>query len=68
MIFGAEKATAGDVYLHGQKIRITKPEDAIRAGITLCPEDRKADGIVPILSVQENTNISARPWHLKLGG
>lgn len=68
LIFGAEKATAGDVYLHGQKIRITKPEDAIRAGITLCPEDRKADGIVPILSVQENTNISARPWHLKLGG
>ena len=66
LIFGAEKPTGGQLYLHDTPISIRKPEDAIRAGITLCPEDRKSDGIVPILSVAENTNISARPWHLKL--
>ncbi|HHC6453380.1 TPA: L-arabinose ABC transporter ATP-binding protein AraG [Vibrio parahaemolyticus] len=68
LIFGAEKAQAGQIYIHGQPISVRSPQDAIRAGITLCPEDRKADAIVPILSVEENTNISARPWNLKLGG
>ncbi|MEK6213106.1 MAG: L-arabinose ABC transporter ATP-binding protein AraG [Vibrio fluvialis] len=68
LIFGAEKRTAGELYLHDVNINVRKPGDAIKAGITLCPEDRKADGIVPIMSVAENTNISARPWHLKLGG
>ncbi len=67
LIFGAERAQSGQIYIHDQLISVKKPQDAIKAGITLCPEDRKADGIVPILSVEENTNISARPWHLKLG-
>jgi len=67
LIFGAEKAEDGEVLINGEPIKIKNPEDAIKAGITLCPEDRKSDGIVPILSVQENTNISARPWNLKLG-
>ncbi len=68
LIFGAEHPTAGQVYLHDQPIVIHSPRDAIKAGITLCPEDRKGDGIIPIMSVEENTNVSARPWHLKLGG
>lgn len=68
LIFGAEKAESGEVTVFGEKTNIKSPKDAIKAGITLCPEDRKADGIVPILSVQENTNISARPEYLKLGG
>ncbi|RJX73696.1 L-arabinose ABC transporter ATP-binding protein AraG [Vibrio sinensis] len=66
LIFGADKKTAGALYLHDVNVVVKSPQDAIRAGITLCSEDRKADGIVPIMSVQENTNISARPWHLKL--
>ena len=68
LIFGAEKVTGGDILIDGKQIKVKKPEDAIKAGVTLCPEDRKSDGIVPILSVQENTNISARPWNLTLGG
>jgi L-arabinose transport system ATP-binding protein len=68
LIFGAETATDGEIKIQGQTVNIKGPGDAIKAGITLCPEDRKADGIVPILSVQENTNISARPWNLKSGG
>ncbi|MDG3085375.1 ATP-binding cassette domain-containing protein [Vibrio hannami] len=67
LIFGAEKAIEGTIKVNGTDKKIRCPGDAIKAGITLCPEDRKADGIVPILSVQENTNVSARPWNLKLG-
>ncbi|MCE0493579.1 L-arabinose ABC transporter ATP-binding protein AraG [Vibrio salinus] len=68
LIFGAEKPESGEITVFGKKVKIKTPGDAIKAGITLCPEDRKADGIVPILSVQENTNISARPEYLTLGG
>ncbi|QMV15932.1 L-arabinose ABC transporter ATP-binding protein AraG [Vibrio spartinae] len=68
LIFGADKATAGTLTIQGETVRINSPSEAIRAGVTLCPEDRKADGIVPILSVRENTNISARPDFLKPGG
>jgi L-arabinose transport system ATP-binding protein len=68
LIFGAEKPTSGEIWVEGEQMNIRSPKDAIKAGITLCPEDRKADGIVPILSVRENTNISARPSFLKPGG
>lgn len=33
----------------------------------LCPEDRKADGIIPVHSVRDNINISARRKSLKAG-
>jgi L-arabinose transport system ATP-binding protein len=36
------------------------PRDALRAGIVLCPEDRKKEGIIPVRSVLENLNLSAR--------
>lgn len=66
IIFGAEQKTSGEVTVHGQPVTIHSPVDAINAGITYCPEDRKACGVVPILSVAENTNVSARPQHLSM--
>jgi L-arabinose transport system ATP-binding protein len=48
-------------------LQIDRPADAIRAGIVLCPEDRKKEGIVPIRSIMENINLSARRNHLAMG-
>lgn len=67
LLFGADKAQSGSIYVNGKLVKIRSPIDAIKAGITYCPEDRKASGIVPILSVKENNNISARPDNLMLG-
>ncbi len=63
LIFGVVPRSSGSVELNGQPITINNPTDAIRQGIMLCPEDRKKEGIIPGLSVQENTNISARRHH-----
>jgi L-arabinose transport system ATP-binding protein len=41
-------------------VAIERPRDAIRAGLMFCPEDRKKEGVIPIRSVQENINLSAR--------
>ncbi len=65
LLFGATRATGGTIRLAGQECRIRSPRDAIRQGIAFCPEDRKDEGIVPVLSVQENLNLTARlgPGH-----
>ncbi|MCB5308391.1 L-arabinose ABC transporter ATP-binding protein AraG [Yersinia massiliensis] len=66
-VFGGTKLTSGQVLLDGKPISIRSPIDAITAGIMLCPEDRKADGIIPVHSVQDNINISARRKTLTAG-
>ncbi len=67
LLFGAEQKQGGHIEMMGKKIEITNPQEAIRAGLMLCPEDRKKEGIIPILSIQENTNISARRHHMISG-
>lgn len=43
------------------------PRTSIRKGICLCPEDRKKEGIIPVRSVGENINLSARRRFSTLG-
>jgi L-arabinose transport system ATP-binding protein len=66
-LFGGTLITGGQMLLDGKPIDIHSPIDAIKAGIMLCPEDRKADGLIPVHSVQENINISARRNTIKAG-
>jgi len=63
LIYGAVRKTAGEIVLNGEPVRVAKPHDAINAGLMLCPEDRKKEGIVPIRNILENCNISARRNH-----
>jgi L-arabinose transport system ATP-binding protein len=67
LIYGAERTVAGTIEIDGKAVAVTSPANAIRAGIVFCPEDRKKEGIVPIRSVMENLNLSARRSHSKLG-
>lgn len=66
ILFGAEPKKTGSVELFGQAVDINNPTDAIKNGLMLCPEDRKKEGVIAALSVQENTNISARRHHKNL--
>ena len=45
-IVGADPLATGTVSVEGQAIRLRGPEDAIKAGIVLVPEDRKLQGLV----------------------
>jgi len=60
LIYGADKPATGTVHVDGKKLVTGKPADAIQKGLVFCPEDRKKEGIFPVLSVGENVNISAR--------
>jgi len=67
LLGGLERNSAGSLELCGDALRLRSPRDAIDAGILLCPEDRKKEGIVPLSSVAENINISARSAHSRFG-
>ena len=67
LLCGLAPSKAGSLTLEGRTLTLANPRDAIAAGILLCPEDRKKEGIVPLASVAENINIGARDRHLTLG-
>ncbi len=66
-LFGGTRLKSGELWLDGEQLKISEPSDAIRAGIMLCPEDRKADGIIAVHSVRDNINISARRNNITAG-
>ena len=53
-IFGVDPKDSGEIILEGRRVTIRRPEDSIRAGIVLVPEDRKRDGLCVKLSIRDN--------------
>lgn len=60
-LFGAEPLDSGTVKLEGKLLSLRDPRDAIDVGMAFLSEDRKADGIIPELSVRENLTLAALP-------
>lgn len=56
-IFGKDRMLSGQVYVNGQECRIHSPGDAMRYGIGLVTEDRKADGILAGMSIAQNITV-----------
>jgi len=66
-IFGIDPPTSGEIYLHGKRVTINSPADAIRHRIALLTEDRKLTGAFLPLSVKENMTISSLDNFIKFG-
>jgi L-arabinose transport system ATP-binding protein len=60
LLYGADHRHQGSVSIDGVAVGANDPQAAIRAGMVLCPEDRKFDGIVQGRSIEENIAISSR--------
>lgn len=67
LVCGVESPKAGSVTFNGEARRFKSPGEAIRAGIAMCPEDRKSQGIFPVASVADNLNISCRRFFKRWG-
>jgi ribose transport system ATP-binding protein len=66
-LFGVDPAETGAVYLNGERLDARTPDQAIGAGIAYLSEDRKAEGIIPELSVRENLTLAALPTLTRFG-
>jgi len=57
-IFGDIPYEDGRILIEGKEKRIHSPKEALKAGIAYVSEDRKSQGLVLELSVQENMTLS----------
>jgi len=58
---GARPRTGGSVKIDGKFAALSSPREAIKAGIGLLPQDRKAQGFVPDMSVAGNITLASLP-------
>ncbi len=58
-LFGAAEREAGRVFVEGHPVDIRTPADAIRHGLALVPDDRKAKGLIPQASLRWNMVLAS---------
>lgn len=65
-LFGIDRPLGGTLMLEGQPLTITCPQDAIRAGVALVPEDRKLHGLIVEMAVEVNMTLAGLNRYQKL--
>ncbi|OAR23012.1 sugar ABC transporter ATP-binding protein [Streptomyces sp. ERV7] len=58
-VYGARRPSAGRVFVDGRPLRPGSVRAAVRAGIGLAPEERKAQGLLMLESVTRNVSLSS---------
>jgi len=58
VIFGSVPKDSGEVWVNGKKVEIHSPNQAIRSGIGLIPEDRKNHGCIINANIRFNISLS----------
>jgi ABC-type sugar transport system ATPase subunit len=60
-LFGLDPIDSGRVMVRGREVRLRSPQEAVRAGLALIPEDRQRTGLARGLSVGHNITLSNLP-------
>lgn len=58
-IFGADPIDSGEIEIHGKKVSVKTPQDAVRMGLAYLSEDRKHFGLVTPMSVRDNITMAS---------
>ena len=66
-LFGLRCHSVGTITYKGQELKINQPRDAINNGIAMLTEDRRATGILGVLSIADNVSVSSLNKYL-IGG
>lgn len=66
-LFGAMPIDSGSVSVAGHALKRSTPASRIRTGVAMLPEDRKAEGIIPELSISDNIALAALPRLSRFG-
>jgi len=57
-LFGLRNISVGKIVINGKTVTIHSPIEAKKKGIALLTEERRVTGIIPVLSVHDNTVIA----------
>lgn len=66
-LFGIRSHTTGKIKYNGKELKIHRPKDAIDHGIAMLTEDRRATGILGVLSVADNISVASLNQYLDWG-
>jgi len=66
-LYGARRPAAGTVAVSGQPLRRGSVSAAVRAGVGLCPEERKSQGLLLDQAVYRNITVSSMGRFSRLG-
>ncbi len=66
-VFGVEPPLGGRVLLDGRELSIRSSQDAIRNGLCLIPEDRRALGLVMDWTIRENVTLATLDRYANAG-
>ena len=66
-IFGIRSHEKGTIKYQGKEMKISRPKDAIDNGIAMLTEDRRATGIMGVLSIADNISIASLNKYLDFG-
>lgn len=58
LIFAADKADTGQIFLHDRELKLRQPKDAVLAGIGLAPESRKEHGVILEMAIRINMTMA----------
>jgi ABC-type sugar transport system ATPase subunit len=66
-IYGLTPKSSGTITLDGKEINIASPDAAIKNGIGFVPEERRRQGLFPVIPVYENIMLPSYPEMKKNG-
>ena len=66
-LFGIRSHSSGTIRYKGEELKITRPKDAIDHGIAMLTEDRRATGILGVLSIADNISVASLKQYLEFG-
>ncbi|WP_028938639.1 sugar ABC transporter ATP-binding protein [Pseudonocardia spinosispora] len=66
-IYGARRATSGSVRVGGRELRTGSVPAAVRAGMGLCPEERKSQGLLLTEPIARNVSLPVLRRFAKAG-
>lgn len=66
-LFGIRCHQCGTISYKGSEIKVTRPKDAIKKGLALLTEDRRATGIMGVLSIADNVSIASLNQYVDYG-
>lgn len=63
LLFGIDAPDHGTLNVKGKKVNAYSPLESIKNGVALCPEDRKAEGVLGDLTIRENIILALQARH-----